>query len=549
MPRLSAIHCEPLQALLDQQRFTPRDTLLRDIARAEQLASEIRPEVEYPEDWIAYRITAYRPDLDAPALVPGRALLSDLSALVEHLCEAAQLCADDLPVDAFSIESLASRWRVARKTIERYRRRGLVARRWRDPAGLARLAFAPNVVAAFERTHQSLLQRAGAFSRIDDQEADALAQSAARALAAAPNATMTGLVDTLAQQSGRSAPAVRRVLDETGPSIPGVTAPKRGAPHLSRGIERRIARAVAFGIRPGLIAERYGCTRLTVHRVAVREQARQLKRLCATLPSGDDGLDVDVLDHPIVAHAPPISPILDPRQLADAVATDPPADAPEERALMTGHRALLERAAAVGHGIDPARPNQRLCDRALTDLRWALRLRARAIEMQRSLILRTIESRTGLSWHHLASAAAVQLHLVATRAATDAIARFDPRRGGRLAAPVSIAANRALAGIVQELTLARPLRSAQQRFVLASPLDHLASWQSSVEPHRHLPDIIGCLQDTDAALLAMRYALPPAAAPIHPRTITEVAQTFGVTPARIIGAERRARRAIRTRLA
>lgn len=546
MPRLSAIQCEPLRMLLDQQRFTPRETLLRHVDRAEQLATEIRQDIEYPEDWIAFRITAYRPDLPAPALVPGKALLADLSALVEHLCEAAGLQEGDVPTGSISVDDLAARWHVARRTVERYRRRGLIARRWRDQQGMARLAIAPNIIAAFEQSHEALLARARTFSRIDPAEAHMLADAASHAMAASPRMSITRLADEVASRSGRSVPAVRRVLTAAEPTI-GTAMPASGSPHLSKQAERRIARAYAWGIRPGLIAERYGCTRLSVHRAALRAQIRALQR--TDLPASHEPLDLDALDHPFVLHAPPVSPILDARALLEAIAIDPPIDGSDERVLLTAHRALLERAGTVMRALDPARPNHRLLDRAQTDLRWALRLRARALEWQRGLMVRTIESRTALPWRDLAPAAAVQLHLVASRAAIDAIARFDPRRGGRLAAPVSIAANRAIAAMSHSGPLARTARAAQPRFNLTALQAQLAPWQHLIEPHPRLADVLGRLPTRDASLLAARYALPAAPAPSHPKTIAEVAQAFGVTPARIVGAERRARRAIRALLA
>ena len=549
MPRVSAIGLAPLERLLEQQRFTPRSALLKDIERAETLATELRSDTAYPEDWIVFRITGYRPDMHTPALVQGEALVADLSALVEHLCDAAQLTSADLPVGWVDAEALARRWGVSRRTVERYRRRGLIARRWRDDDKRVRLAFTPEVVSAFEATHAKRLARAGAFSRVDDDEAAAIRALAHDEVVSARGTSRAGLARALARRRGRSVAAVRRVLDDTAHSLDGVPLPAAGSSHAPAPIAAKIARAYAFGIAPGRIAERFGCTRATVHRIALRLRTERLQGLAGELPSTEDALAFDP-EHPFVIHAPQQAWPPDSRMLIDELANDVPVEASVERAVVMAHRGLLERAGIVLRSLDAARPNRKLLDRAETDLRWALRLRGRALAWQRGLIVRTIESILGVSFRDLPPSRCTVVYGQATRAAIEAIARFDPRRGGRLAAPVSIAASRAIAGTgVARAPGPPPRPTARGVASLVDPGGWLAPWQGLIEPHPRLAEVLLRLSAGDGQLLGARYALPPAAPPTHPMTIAEVSAASGVTGARITGAWRRARRAIRAHLA
>ncbi len=553
MPRRSAIRLEPLTALLEQQRFTPRDTLLKHITRAEQLATELRKDVEYPEDWVVFRITAYRPDLDSPALISGNALLTDVSALVEHLCDAAHVGKDDLVVGSLSIDDLARTWQVSRKTIERYRRRGLIARRWRDDTAQVRLAFMPDVVKSFERAHEKQLARASGFSRIDTAEAKEIASTATFSSAAQPDVSMAQLAHDLAQAHGRSRPAVRRILDISRIDDSDSMLPAGGTPHLSRGKARRIARAFDFGIPPGRIADRYAVTRVTVHRAALRERVRVLQKAIPErslqAETHDEQALAAFLGDRVVCHAPPVVPILDTRALVEAIREDAPIDAASERVLTVAHHGLAAHATRMLHDMDPVRPDKHTLDCIETDLRWMLRLRARALQWQRSLIVRTIESHTGRAFRELTPSEVVELHLAAMIGAIEAIARFDPQRGGRLAAPVSIAAHRAIATIASSSAKGRSTRAASPRVTLRDVHDRLAPWQGLFEAHPGLSGILPKLRPQDAQIIAARYGFALAPAPAHPRTIAEVAIQCNVTAPRVVGAERRARRAIRTNLA
>ena len=85
MPAFAKLRIAALDDLARQLRFAPPETLRRQLERAEQLAAEIDPSINYPEDWIVFRITGYRADMPAPATIVGEALLGDIGILVERL--------------------------------------------------------------------------------------------------------------------------------------------------------------------------------------------------------------------------------------------------------------------------------------------------------------------------------------------------------------------------------------------------------------------------------------------------------------------------------
>ena len=181
MPRLTALRIAALRDLADQLRYAPRERLRKELLAAVALAGELDPELNYPEDWVVHRITGYRPEIEAPATIVGGALLSELSALVERISAEAGFTEHAVGGGAASEAGLADRGGVSRKTIERFRRRGLVAHRVRDEGGRARLAFSAEAVEVFERIGATEIARAAGFKRIGGDEEARLYAVGARA--------------------------------------------------------------------------------------------------------------------------------------------------------------------------------------------------------------------------------------------------------------------------------------------------------------------------------------------------------------------------------
>ena len=96
MPAISQAKTPCIAQLASELGYASKPTLIRHLERIDGLGPQVDPEGVYPEDWIVFRITGYRPDIDSPALVAGDALRGDLSAIAEKISEAAKLTADDI---------------------------------------------------------------------------------------------------------------------------------------------------------------------------------------------------------------------------------------------------------------------------------------------------------------------------------------------------------------------------------------------------------------------------------------------------------------------
>ncbi len=272
MPAFSKLNIAALDDLARQLRFAPAETLRRQLERTRELAAEIDPKVTYPEDWVVFRITGYRPEIAEPAAFAGAALLADACGLVERISAAAKLRQEELDAAAYlEIDPLCVRWGVSRKTVERWRRMGLVALRVRGKQGKPRLLFPIESVERFERLEGARVGHAAGYSRIGpDLEERMLRRAAAYAKL---GCTLNQSAGRIARRYGRAVETVRQLLkrSDAGRAFAG-----RGPASAHK--RELIARGSWLAVEPAELARRLGRTVAAVRRVADDERTAALRR-------------------------------------------------------------------------------------------------------------------------------------------------------------------------------------------------------------------------------------------------------------------------------
>ncbi|MFN0134458.1 MAG: hypothetical protein ACKVW3_18240 [Phycisphaerales bacterium] len=557
MPPLPRLRIAALEDLARQLRFAPPAALRRQVERAESLAAELDPSLNYPEDWLVHRLTGYRAQIDSPALFVGRALLAELSALIERLSDVARLPSADHVLPAWlSTADLAERWRVSRKSIDRYRKVGLVARRVREADGKARLAFALAAVERFERSQADRLARAGGFSRLGEAlEATILRR--ARAYASV-GYTLNQAAARLARRHGRAPETIRQLLLRNESRSPLFV--RRGPP--SRRERRLVERAWFAGIEPAEVAERLGRSRAAVNRMAAQARADRLRD--ALLPRSDGGVsheaevlrvsgsrgdgadpsaDLSPLPPGIVLGVPGASTI---GEFLESTAATSAMPAAIERALarrMNGH---VARARAVARA---AAPSASALDCAETDLRAAAHIKAELVRAQLPLLVRTLAGSLARPMAQQRTADVIRWVLDGIEAIAGAIETFDPSGPGRLAAPVNLALARRLS---RSGVLADAGRAAPRLDPAASIPDwtrRIAPWHSWhgrawLEPSARVRAGAVAIEPRLREVLEWRlgWSASQTQGGVEPMTIAEIAAILKTTVIKATMLERRARR-------
>ncbi|MBC7773595.1 MAG: hypothetical protein H7210_13955, partial [Pyrinomonadaceae bacterium] len=433
MPPLPRLRIAAIDELDRQLRFAPPETVRRQLERVELLCREIEAERTYPQDWVIFRITGYR--IDSPqhgpalqSLLVGRALIGDLVSLIERLsvmagfteaeligadhADSTSRTSDTHPGASTSIwigaSELCTRWNISRKSLDRYRKEGLPARRVTTQTSRSKLYFRADEVERFERLHARKLAEAGRFSRIGPELERKLLRMARR-YHERLGWSLNQSARRLAERYGRGHETVRSLLkrhdaDSTRTSThakklqPGQHRPVFNNPGvLTTKQHRVIERAVARGIEVERLAKHFGKTKPSIYRALAVSRANRLRGL---LTSGA-----------LTIHATGRSPTASPTQSRDSLSkkaavtglgarsprtfgelTDyalrhPTPDAVAEQVRALSLAALVEQAATGIVSLSLHHPAPSRLDEIETTLRWAARLKAELVRSQLSLLL------------------------------------------------------------------------------------------------------------------------------------------------------------------
>lgn len=560
MPRLPALRIAALARLNDELRYEPPAAARVKLERAETLAQELLEQAAdpgaaktLPESYVLFRLTGLRLDeqspSSAPALLVREALVGDLSALIDRLSAAARIGEAELALAAkgrrpepwLTIDELLARWGVSRKTVERLRRRGLMARRVVSDSGRERLAFRLAHVERFEHLHADALAKAGAFSRLDEATRRVILADA-RAMLSDAHPSLTAGAKALARKHKRSVQAVRDALTCPGPG--GEPPPFAQRPRVEERERARLEKARTRGVPLATSARQIQRSRPTTYRLINLQRAGRLR---AIDPDGPAGPLLERADAGEVLLAPPIVRLglgerwsfpLGHALLGQADAAGP--DARDELALATALAFLRRRAAGLISGLDPYAPRAAALDEVQTDLLWAARLKARLALLTLPLLVRTSESVASRPGRDLSPAAREAIAAAGLDALLESIDRFDPFKGGRLAAAAGVAIARALSrllrdqpGLLAAASAPSPARAAARRAADGpTAADDFSRrvypWQADLDLAPGAVDRLPTLDEPGRTIVTRRFGL----AGLPPESPAAIARSLGLRPAR-----------------
>lgn len=535
---------ELFETIARERMGASQQVVLQDLDRLESLAQDVAGDTEFPEDWIIYRIIGEQRIVKRPAILRGKQILNDLSALSERLSQQARLLRTS---DAIELKTLAARWNVNVKTIDRYRRQGLLARRMLDKDGKSRIFFSPTAIMRFEDLRQVSLADAGKFERIDEAtKAKVIRWSDGyrRRL----GWTLNKAAGRIAERTGRSREAVRRVLQSVQRSqLRTKAAATFGEPAPLTAIQRKvIVRAMIRGGEPAALARRYKKPLGSIQRAWSMERAAVLRRIVLPEMTASKTAEKSAA----VLGAAPVNSGLKlevQRDLAEFLSAAKRPTVPigvEETARLAGYRQLVKKAAETIAKLDQHFPRSSEIDEAQTMLRWAARLKAALIHSQFRLITQNLEASLELDLTMLKSNLLRNLLFSSIQAAAETVdlhAFTQASSRGRLAAPMALAINRLAVRWekehASELHLPAGARASSRLLPGIAIEDwtlQVASWQKAVEPDARLRAASERIGQSQRDLLAMRFGWGDG----PPRMLGECAKVLKVSSIKIARLER-----------
>ncbi|MEA2735140.1 MAG: polymerase primary sigma factor [Humisphaera sp.] len=274
---MAKFRIDNLAALARQMEFTPTEARATQVAAAEQLLHSIEPGKAYPLDFITFKITGFHPRHTQLEELAGMALQHDLGLLIEHVSETLDVPTITLAEPVLMIEDVTERFNVTSKTIQRWRRRGLPARRFVFPDGKRRVGFLLSSVERFFASHRDQVARGTNFSQVDDGERDEILRRARR-LASLCHCCVNEISRRIARKLNRSPATILHTIRKHDQEEPAQAIFTAAAPPIGDDERARLVRLYRRGATIKTLAKRSCRPRSAIYRLLLDERIAKLNR-------------------------------------------------------------------------------------------------------------------------------------------------------------------------------------------------------------------------------------------------------------------------------
>jgi len=269
-----------LAQLLMQLRFTPETKRRAQLEAAERLYSIIDKAKEYPYDFVCFQITGYQPrGGQEQEIIAGRDLRDDLQIFIARLSGKLAVPVSEVGEKVWTVEDLAARFKVTTKTVNRWRKRGLLARKFifNETAGPAihRLGFLESAVERFARENPELVAGAGQFRRLTESQRQQVIRTA-RSLAAKTALSRHQIACQIAEKLEVARETVRTLLQQYEKKHPDKPVFRRPLGRIQPAETTELFRLYKQGVGIPQLMQRFDRSRATVHRIINQRRAAAL---------------------------------------------------------------------------------------------------------------------------------------------------------------------------------------------------------------------------------------------------------------------------------
>ncbi|MFH1418864.1 MAG: sigma-70 family RNA polymerase sigma factor [Planctomycetota bacterium] len=197
--------------LAHELSLSPLRHRLRQTVGIRRAIELLDPKREYPYSFVCFHVTGYRPRRTEDTVLGGKALISDLSQMMDALTAATPLPEAVADGRLYDVDSLAQRFNVSTKTISRWRARGLAGCWYASENGMPRFAFTSRSVQVFVFRHHELVRRGASFQLMRKGEKQRIV-SRAKELVNAEGCCLHAVTLKLAAETGRAIETIRYTL-------------------------------------------------------------------------------------------------------------------------------------------------------------------------------------------------------------------------------------------------------------------------------------------------------------------------------------------------
>ncbi|MHC4186979.1 MAG: sigma-70 family RNA polymerase sigma factor [Planctomycetota bacterium] len=290
------IETELLAQLLGQLRFTPLDKRQKEVDAAEDLLSIIEPDKEYPFEFVCFKITGYHPKTGfGKELIKGDVLSQDLRIFIAKLSGDVGSHVRQQPEKVYTLEELAEKFSVSTKTVNRWRKRGLVARKFINDDYKKRLGFLKSSVDKFVEQNPELIMKAKDFKRLSEKEKELIIKKATE-LGSKEDMSRHQVMDSISEQLGRSHEAVRYTIVSYEKEHPEIKLFKKSAGVINSSQAREIYKLYQQGGSVPELMKDFERAKSSIYRIIQTRRAKALLVKKIDFITSDEFMEEDARD-------------------------------------------------------------------------------------------------------------------------------------------------------------------------------------------------------------------------------------------------------------
>ena len=265
-----------LAQLLMQLRFTPQKKRRKQLDAAEKLLAIIQSDKEYPFEFVCFHITGFHPKaLPEQQPIKGDELAEDLRIFIAKLSSQLVLAVAEQNQKVYTIEELAASFDVSTKTIHRWRKRSLIARKFIFDDGKKRIGFLQSAVDKFLKENPNLIAKAKIFKRLTKKEKQLIIKQA-RALASKTTLSRHQTIDRIAAKLGKAHETIRYTLLNYEKANPDKPISHEPAGVISPGEAAELYKIFKQGCDVKELMSRFSRSKSSIYRLINQQRARAL---------------------------------------------------------------------------------------------------------------------------------------------------------------------------------------------------------------------------------------------------------------------------------
>jgi len=265
-----------LAELLVQLRFTPAKKRHKQLENAEKLLLSLEKDRVYPFEFVFFKITGFPPkDLSCLQPIEAEALADDLRIFISKLSSRLAPPASSQSQKVYTIDQLAETAGVSTKTIHRWRKLGLIARKFIFDDGKKRFGFLQSAVDDFFAANPTLVKKAKAFRRLTKNEKQQIIKRAS-ALARETSLSRRQIIAAIASETQKAHETIRYTIGNYQKANPQKQVFKTNSHRLSPADAAELYRLYNHGTSIRELTCKYRRNKSSIYRIIAQQRAKAL---------------------------------------------------------------------------------------------------------------------------------------------------------------------------------------------------------------------------------------------------------------------------------